>query len=471
MFKQKRLTVLSMAVLLALLVAAIMPFAAFADDGAPPPPDAPVVEVAPTEAPVAEEPSADVPIVDAAQTEAPVVDEPVAEAPAEVPTVPEVLAQVPDGTDVVVLDESGQSVPLTSLAAADAILTSDPMWCPAAATKVTLDCRSANTVHDLLIMMSIDAVPAGPGVIYFTSTYSGTDATFDGNFGPLAALKTSALTLQGGWTQAVNVGDNIVFSGSSVFSVPVAITNWKADVTVNDFTIIGKLVAPTMTTTEVTTTSQPLSTGLTVTTTTGDVVLNRVESDNNTLYGIDIQSTGSGNVSLNDVIANNNSAAGVQVHATGGALSVVSGQFNGNGHLAGSSPSKDGLNAFAKGGITLNKVIANSNKGSGAELVTGYGSPNANGPIVYCSHFENNTWSNIDAAYESKLTLNGVTFGGAPTYGDIYMPSGTLVRNDAYDCTSTPCVPTTGTNGAGDSRNKNQGTGTTLVQEIASAGF
>jgi hypothetical protein len=47
------------------------------------------------------------------------------------------------------------------------------------------------------------------------------------------------------------------------------------------------------------------------------------------------------------------------------------------------------------------------------------------------------------------------------------MPEGTLVRNDAYDCTATPCVPTTGTGGTDDSRNKNKDTGSFLPQVIA----
>ena len=40
------------------------------------------------------------------------------------------LEQVPDNTTVTVLDEDGEAQPLTSQASADAILLSDPIWCP-----------------------------------------------------------------------------------------------------------------------------------------------------------------------------------------------------------------------------------------------------------------------------------------------------------------------------------------------------
>jgi hypothetical protein len=66
--KQKRLTVLAVAILVALLAAAVVPFAVLAQDETPPPPDAPVV------------------------------DEPAMDAlPAEGPTLSETIAQAPDG--------------------------------------------------------------------------------------------------------------------------------------------------------------------------------------------------------------------------------------------------------------------------------------------------------------------------------------------------------------------------------------
>jgi hypothetical protein len=150
MFKQKRLTVLSLAVMFALLMAAVMPMSALADDGVPPQPETPVVE----------EPVVDVPVV-----EEPVVAEPAAEEP----TVAEVLAEVPAGTDVVVLDENGEALPLASAEAADAILVSDPMWCPVGTTIVTAAvCENDLTVAGLLAKL-LAAGKNADGVIYFMS--------------------------------------------------------------------------------------------------------------------------------------------------------------------------------------------------------------------------------------------------------------------------------------------------------------
>jgi hypothetical protein len=464
MFKQKRLAVLSMAVLLALLVAAIIPFAAFADDGAPPPPDVPVVDVPPT----------DVPVAEAAPTDVPVVDEPVADTPVEDLTVPEVLDQVPAGTEVVVLDEGGQSVPLTSLTAADAILTSDPIWCPAGKKPGEAGCTAgyatvAELIQDLkgvtglgMLTSGGGVVESGDGTIFFTSTYDTNDVTF--NSSDLPSL--GAFTIQGGWN-GKTLGD-FALSGVTTFSKPVTI-NWDdKTVTINDIKITG-VIGPMMITPQV---ALATGTGLTVTTTTGDIVLNHVESDNNALYGIDIKSgsvgptgvipgpTTGGNVSLNDVIANGNGATGVRVQ-TPGALSVVSGHFNNNknDHINGGY----GLSASAKGGITLRNVTANFNESSGASLNT---FSSTNGPTVYCSHFGNNTEAGINAAYENKLTLNGVTFASNGSFGDIYIGTlGTVVRNDAYDCSSTSC----GESGSGgeDFRNKNKDTDTSLPQVIA----
>jgi hypothetical protein len=295
-------------------------------------------------------------------------------------------------------------------------------------------------------------VESGDGTIFFTSTYDTNDVTF--NSSDLPSL--GALTLQGGWN-GKTLGD-FALSGVTTFSKPVTI-NWDdKTVTINDIKITG-VIGPMMITPQVAPTT---GTGLTVTTTTGDIVLNHVESDNNDLYGIDIKSgsvgstgvipspTTGGNVSFNDVTANGNGAHGVQVQ-TPGTLSVVSGQFNNN--------KNDGLFAYAKGGITLKNVTANDNDGSGLFFMDS----NTN---VFCSHFENNTWANIDAeSYpEVKLTLNGVTFAGTPVKGDINISGNiTVARNDTYDCSSTSC----GESGSGGEDLKNKDAGTSLPQVIA----
>src|SRR5688572_7290220 len=48
--------------------------------------------------------------------------------------VAELLASVPEGTDVVVVNEEGETVPLATQGAADAIEFIDPVWCPTGVT-------------------------------------------------------------------------------------------------------------------------------------------------------------------------------------------------------------------------------------------------------------------------------------------------------------------------------------------------
>ena len=121
MFKQKRLTVLSMAVVLALLGAAVMPFTALADDVSPPPTEVPVVDVPPTEVPVVDAAPTEEPVVDVAPTEAPVVDVPPTE------SVSDVVAALADA-NAVLLDADGDPIPLASQEAADALTYSDPWF-------------------------------------------------------------------------------------------------------------------------------------------------------------------------------------------------------------------------------------------------------------------------------------------------------------------------------------------------------
>jgi len=141
MLKQNRYSIFSLAVLLALLVAAVMPLAAFAQDETPPPADAPVVE----EVPPADPPAAE---------EVPPADAPAADVPAEDLTVPEVLEMLPEGTDLAVVDENGAPVPLASEEAAEAILLPDPKFCPAG------NCTGA-TVRGTIAEAIADAYAAG----------------------------------------------------------------------------------------------------------------------------------------------------------------------------------------------------------------------------------------------------------------------------------------------------------------------
>ena len=155
MFSKKKISVLSLLILLTLMASLVFPMAAFADDIAPtPPPEVPAVETAapateaaanptdtaPTEAAATEvaadptEAVPDNPVSTEAATDAAATDTPVeptstvvvqTAAPAE--TTADVVAALSDA-GAVLLDNDGSQVPLVSQRAADALSATDPWF-------------------------------------------------------------------------------------------------------------------------------------------------------------------------------------------------------------------------------------------------------------------------------------------------------------------------------------------------------
>ncbi len=215
MFKQKRLTVLSMAVVLALLVAAVMPFTALADDGAPPPPDVPVVDVAPTEEPV----------VDAAPTEVPVVDVPPTE------SVSDVVAALADA-NAVLLDADGNPIPLASQEAVEALTALDPYIVRAGVThRFLTNCTgqpvndtNTCTVSSTPIQAAIDFAVAGETVLVEPGTY----------YGSVVIDKPLTLRSTAGAATTIIDGNN---ANENFYVVQIA----SSDVTLDGFTVTNPL--------------------------------------------------------------------------------------------------------------------------------------------------------------------------------------------------------------------------------------
>src|SRR5512138_1481810 len=152
MAKHSRFGFLSGVLLCVLMLSLACPMAVYAQDETPPPATEEAVgtEVPatgetvqpPTEVPALQEPVVtETPVVteELAATEAPISTsqmQEIAEEPdaAEELTMGEVLETAPEGTEVVVLDENGEALPLVSVEAAQIIQSSDPMWCPAGAS-------------------------------------------------------------------------------------------------------------------------------------------------------------------------------------------------------------------------------------------------------------------------------------------------------------------------------------------------
>lgn len=431
MFKQKRLTVLSLAVLLALLMAAVMPMSALAQDEAPPQPDVPVVEE-----PVVDEPAAEEPAVEEPAAEEPAAGEPVVEEPvAEEMTVPEILEAAPEGTEVVVLDEAGEALPLVSLEAAEALLTSDPMWCPAGVAAVTADCVNDATVAGLLTKI-VDMTQAG--VIYFMPTYTEDDAYFDG-----AALGTTAdyaITFQGGWNGATTVGNAISFADDTEFSNPFHVVSWNADVTINDFTITGVntggknallvQTAENIVLNNVDVSGNNLEGGAFNAMVSGtDVTINNSRFDNNEddvhpgqILGL---LAGGKNVTLNQVSASYNDGTGAALH--GSNVTVSDSTFNFNTSNETGVGFGHGLVAQAfDGDVTLNNVSASYNSMNG---VNAYASENiyVNGGWFTYNGFSPYEGSGLYLKAGGSIVLNDVY-----TYGNRGLGAGVCAGEDVY---------------------------------------
>jgi len=290
MNKQFRYSFLSFAMLLALTLSAVQPIAAYADSGTPP---------------VSPSPSAN------------------SSAPSRVKHLND-LSNIPAGTKVAVLNAMGNKVPLGSQAAADIIDASDPIWCPSGDLPDNANCTAGYTTVALLI--SHLGTKSGAGIVYFanTSTYATNDATFNQNNAHLTNL--TDLTIQGGWNGSTS---SPVISGVTTFSVPVTITNWNYDVTLNDIVISG------------------------------------VTSGNN---GLTVKTKG--NITLHNVKSNNNSGGvgGAKLDNTSGSGTSITVASDTNGESEFSNNDSNGLTAYSNGGITLLDVIADGNTNNGALL-------------------------------------------------------------------------------------------------------
>ena len=445
MFKQKRLTVLSLSVMLALLMAAVMPNAAFAQDGTPPQPEAPVVVDEPVaDEPAAEEPAAVEPAAEEPAVEEPAVEEPAAEEPvAEEMTVTEILAEVPADSDVVVLDENGEALPLVSAEAAEAILLSDPVYCEAGFNPGSVDainhCTGPHTSMSDLITDQLHAYTTTTpldhgGTFYFTAgDYLASTSELLAGFLDWTPTNLDGYTatenviFQGGWNGGGNYGaltGTFELGGQTVFDLPIEITGWQSNVTVNNFTITGAN-----------------DTGLTIQT-DGDVFMDNVDSSFNDgsgaivvakgdvevknssfdfnddgsgeVAGLDISVDG-GDVTLTNVTANDNHGDGVDIYGTSdttgpGEVEVTNSYFNYNY----SNEMDFGVGLYIAGGqddITLNNVTAMRNDANGAYVETTTGDVR-----VENSQFNNNSDSanpgkaaGLIVVSKGNVTLNNVT--------------------------------------------------------------
>src|SRR5271169_5255080 len=180
----------SLTAILVLLVSALNPLTAYADSGtgAPPPPPPSGLHKAPP---------------------------------------PPNLSNVPRGTQVTVTNFQGNKIPLGSQNAANAINSSDPIWCPAGQSPApgsggcTTPFKSFNKLLSYLKTNQGNASYQQAGTIYVEmGNYGGGETSINFNSFGLTSLSNYDLTIQGGWDTANNT---INTSSGTALNIPLAI--------------------------------------------------------------------------------------------------------------------------------------------------------------------------------------------------------------------------------------------------------
>ena len=355
------------------IISLFNPTIAFADDNPPP---------TPTEEP------AQPPMDESSATEVPAaIEEPAA--PHDT-SGEEMLSQIPEGTEVIILNESGQPEPLATQQAVDIVLSGDPIWCKDTISPDPLDaanCTSSYTsLQDLLDYLALNQ-PTSNGTIWIEADYDSslndagvTAFTLDGAV--LTTWAAQSLSIQGGWngnagSVAVDPFNPSLFNGASL-----SIVNWDNTITISDIVI-----------------KNATGDGLTVTT-TGDIVLHNVQANNNTDKGARLNNTsGNGSITFTGKTTfKNNVNLGLFLSSCG-IISISNLSVNNNGAGAsigngcGSNAGVEGIklsgkNTFnnndsfglyiqSKGNLALQDISASGNGFFGAVLDTCIWNPNA----------------------------------------------------------------------------------------------
>lgn len=408
---------------------------ALADDTTPPPP--PTEE--PTEPPVeaTEEPVA-TPLPEATPTVEPTAEE---TATTEESQVFELVADLPENTDVIILDENGNPLPLASTEAATILVEADPIWCPATQTTPTPGangCTTNQTITSLLTLMRTNAggTFSQNGVIYlerpggagFTTPLilDNSGASLGASF---ASISTFNLTVQGGWNGSnpgsITGDTNFGTSGPNQGFVRIgsAANPWTGNITLADITVNDNNSASnpsvavytnggSVTMNDVDVDNADNSESIRVVTTSGNVTLNNVDiSDADDAHGINITTT-SGTVNINNSSVDN--------HDDGNAINVVSNSGNVNLTNVDVDDSGGG-NAVnvttTSGNISLSDTdVTNQRDGNTGNLVTTSGNINVSNGSVFDG---DNTGGDTNQGFVATTTTGTITISNT-TFNDAY---------------------------------------------------
>lgn len=467
MLRTNRHFVWSLFLIVAVLISLLNVNVVLADDSTPPPP--PTEE--PTEPPV--EPTVVEPTPAPTETPVSVIESPTSEEqlPIEEETeVLEILDELPENTEIVVLDENGNPISLASQEALDVILEDDPMWCPNNTLPGGAGCRNftgANGIVNLLADMrantSIYDSPA-TSIIYFTSNpgngaFTLTDAAGSLGTGDFATLRTTNITLMGGWNGSN--GGAATFTGQTNFGtnyirVGTAGNPWVGNVTILNMTVDGNTSASnpsiavytttgTVTLDDILVDDADNSESILVSTTTGGITITDTDvTDGDDDYALNLTTT-SGNVSLTNVLVDDQTDAdairvvggngtvtfnnvdvtdgddgdGIDITTTAGTVNLTNVDVN-------SQSDGNGLNVTTtSGNINLNDTdVQNQENGNTANLISQSGNIN----LTNNSDFEgdNNNPGFIASTNTGTITINGTDFEDAQGPGGTNYNGATL---------------------------------------------
>jgi hypothetical protein len=457
MYNKIRLFFLSSTAVAVLILSAIGPTPAYADDGPtsgqpvgdttsvtdPPPIEAPATSepaasnesavttepATSSEAPATSEPiAASEPAVPA---EAPVTSEQAAPAPTDEPVIDSTLLEaVPENTTIAVVDSNGETQPLVAQATADAITLSDPIWCPEgqSPTPGSNGCtQSFSSFTQLLThLQANEASYQQAGTIYVQmGTYSGGESSIDFNSYSFTTFNTYNLSIQGGWDTS---GDTIDPTVGTSFNAPMVVGTsanpWVGSLTFNNvqFGNISNNTALTaysqnnITLTDVKITDINNGNAATLGSTNGNVTISGGEF-NNSNTGAEINA--GGNVTIqNNVEFKNNKKAGAVIKA-GGLVNISNAVFDNN---------DKGLEIKTNDNVSLYTVEANNNKQFGANIQAGNSASISNsffsGNVSYSSSKCGN--SNAGGGYGLQVIANGPISVYAVTANNNYLYGASL---------------------------------------------
>jgi hypothetical protein len=311
--------------------------------------------------------------------------------------------EVPNNTTVTVLNGAGQSQPLTTQAAADAIATtSDPIWCPAGQppTAGANGCtQSFSSFTALLTFLSGNATYSGAGTIYVQQgAYQGGESTVDFNNYNLSNISGADLTITGGWNISNNTVDSTTTStfNNTAIVIGSSTNPWTGSLSLNNLSLNFNPTGQS-------------GTGITLFT-QNNIDLSNV-SVMNSATGAGAELNAGGDVTIDHSKFDRNKTAGAIIRAKGN-VAISNSSFS---NPANGRRQATGLDIVTDGSVSLFDVLANENREIGATI-------NAGGPVAISASVNPFTGTATTSFSGTKI-MQGSTFLGyglqVVTPGDI----------------------------------------------------